>query len=75
MKLSVINADWNDICELAEAGYHPSNDARHAMGNYLIIEKNNIAAVQRQLGYNIPTYSMQYARITDQELSDVLDDR
>jgi site-specific recombinase XerC len=40
------------------------------------IEKTgNIAAVQRQLGHTNAAYSIQYARVTDQELADALDDR
>ena len=33
------------------------------------------AAVQQQLGHTNPAYSMQYARITNKELADVLEDR
>jgi len=40
------------------------------------IEKTgNIAAVQRRLGHTNAAYSIQYARITDQELAEALDDR
>ncbi len=35
----------------------------------------NIAAVQRQLGHKNATYSMQYSRITAEELRDVINDR
>ncbi len=72
----VINTVWNEVCELGGVGGHSPNDARHAMGRHLTIEKTgNIAAVQRQLGHTNAAYSMQYARVTDQELSDALDDR
>ena len=38
-----------------------------------IIEKTgNVAAVQRQLGHKNAAYSLQYARITDEELNVVL---
>ncbi len=41
-----------------------------------IIEKTgNVAAVQRQLGHKYAAYSLQYARITDEELNVVLDGR
>ena len=53
----------------------PPPYARHAMGRHLIGQTGNIAAVQRQLGHTNPAYSMQYARITDKELADVLEDR
>ena len=52
-----------------------SLDSRHAMGKHIMEKTGNITAVQGQLGHIIPTYSMQYARITDQELGDVLEDR
>lgn len=35
----------------------------------------NAAAVQRQLGHSNVAYSLQYARITDEELQDLLDKR
>jgi len=71
----VINTVWNEICGLAGVEGHTPHDARHAMGKHIIDKTGNIAAVQRQLGHTNPAYSMQYARITDQELSDVLEDR
>jgi site-specific recombinase XerD len=51
------------------------HSARHAMGKHIIERTGNIAAVQRQLGHKDAVYSMQYARITKQELLDVIDDR
>jgi site-specific recombinase XerC len=45
------------------------------MGRHLIEKTGNIAAVQRQLGHTNAAYSIQYARVTDQELADALDDR
>lgn len=35
----------------------------------------NVAAVQRQLGHRNDAYSLQYARITEKELNETLDDR
>jgi hypothetical protein len=35
----------------------------------------NVAAVQRQLGHKNAAYSLQYARITEEELNQVMDDR
>jgi len=49
--------------------------ARHAMGKHLIEKTGNLAAVQRQLGHTNATYSMQYTRITDEELGNALEDR
>jgi hypothetical protein len=47
-----------------------------AMFQLVLIEKTgNLAAVQRQLGHTNPAYSMQYTRITDEELGNALEDR
>jgi site-specific recombinase XerC len=45
------------------------------MGRHLIEKTGNIATVQRQLGHTNAAYSIQHARITDQEMAEVLDDR
>jgi integrase len=71
----VINTVWNKVCRLAQVEGHTPHDARHAMGRHLIDQTGNIAAVQRQLGHTNATYSMQYARMTDDELENVLDNR
>jgi integrase len=71
----VINTVWNDVCKLVRVGGHTPHDARHAMGRHLIEKTGNIAAVQRQLGHTNAAYSIKYARITNQELADALDDR
>ena len=49
--------------------------ARHAMGRHIIDKTGNIAAVQRQLGHRNVAYSMQYARVSNKEMLDVLNDR
>jgi integrase len=71
----VINTVWNEVCKLAGVGGHTPHDARHAMGRHLIEKTGNIAAVQRQLGHTNAAYSIQYARVTDKELAEALDDR
>jgi integrase len=71
----VINTVFNEVCSLAGVEGHTPHDARHAMGRHLIEKTGNIAAVQRQLGHTNAAYSIQYARVTDQELADALDDR
>jgi site-specific recombinase XerD len=71
----VINTVFNEVCNLAGVEGHTPHDARHTMGRHLIEKTGNIAAVQRQLGHTNAAYSIQYARITDQELADALDDR
>jgi site-specific recombinase XerD len=52
-----------------------ANAARHAMGKHIIEKTGNVTAVQRQLGHKNAVYSMQYARISDKELEDVLEQR
>jgi integrase len=71
----VINTAWNEVCQLAGVEGHTPHDARHAMGKHLIEKTGNLAAVQRQLGHTNPAYSMQYTRITDEELGNALEDR
>jgi site-specific recombinase XerD len=71
----MINHIWDDVAEIAGIAGRTPHSARHAMGRHLIEKTGNIAAVQRQLGHKNAAYSMQYARITDTELNDVLNDR
>ena len=66
---------FNDVCSLSGFTGHTPHDARHAMGRHLIEKTGNIAAVKRQLGYTNAAYFIQYARITEQELAEALDDR
>ena len=75
LNVRVVNTVWNEVCQHAGVEGHTPHDARHAMGKHIIEKTGNIAAVQRQLGHTNPAYSMQYARITDKELIDVLEDR
>jgi site-specific recombinase XerD len=71
----VINQIWDDVCKVAEVKGKTPHSARHAMGRYIIEKTGNVAAVQRQLGHKNAAYSLQYARITDEELNVVLDGR
>jgi site-specific recombinase XerD len=45
------------------------------MGRFLIEQTGNVEAVQRQLGHRNAAYSLQYARITEQELEETLEKR
>lgn len=76
-RLSVrsINVIWDEVSKAAGVEGRTPHSARHAMGKHLIEKTGNVAAVQRQLGHKNAAYSMQYARITKQELRDVLDGR
>ena len=66
---------WDDVCKKAGVQGKTPYSARHAMGRHIIEKTGNIAAVQRQLGHKNSTYSIQYSRITKDELNTVLDDR
>ena len=76
-RLSVrsINVIWDEICKMAGVVDKTPHSARHAMGKHIIEKTGNISAVQRQLGHKNAAYSMQYARITGEELRNVIDDR
>jgi integrase len=69
------NQIWDDVCKVADVKGKTPHSARHAMGRYIIEKTGNVAAVQRQLGHKNAAYSLQYARITDEELNVVLDGR
>ena len=76
-RLSVrsVNVIWDEVCSAAGVKGKTPHSARHAMGKHIIEKTGNIAAVQRQLGHKNAAYSMQYARITSEELRTVIDDR
>ncbi len=71
----VINAICGEVCKAADVHGKTPHSARHAMGRYLIEKTGNVAAVQRQLGHKNAAYSLQYTRITGEELGEVLDKR
>jgi site-specific recombinase XerD len=70
-----VNRIWNEVARIAGITGKTPHAARHAMGRHIVEKTGNIAAVQRQLGHKNAAYSMQYARITAEELRGVLDDR
>jgi site-specific recombinase XerD len=71
----VVNTVWNEACRWANIKGKTPHAARHAMGRHIMNKTGNVAAVQRQLGHKNAAYSLQYARITDAELQDVVDER
>jgi len=75
LSVRTVNVIWDDVCKTANVEGRTPHSARHAMGKHIIEKTGNIAAVQRQLGHKNAAYSMQYARITGEELRDVIDDR
>ena len=70
-----ISKIWNQVCQYAGVANKSPHSARHAMGKHVMKKTGNIAAVQRQLKHKNAAYSMQYARITDEEAQQVLDER
>lgn len=70
-----INTIWNEVCQMAGITGRTPHSARHAMGRHLMKKTGNPAAVQRQLGHSSVAVSLQYARITDEELQQALDER
>jgi integrase len=70
----VINQVWEEVCAIANISNTP-HAARHTMGRHIIDKTGNIAAVQRQLGHRNVAYSVQYARVSNKEMLDVLNDR
>jgi len=75
LTVPVINSIWNEVAGIAKVEGKTPHSARHAMGRHIIEKTGNIAAVQRQLGHRNAIYSMQYARITAEELGAILDER
>jgi site-specific recombinase XerD len=71
----VINDVWNEVLEIAGVENKTPHSARHAMGKHIMEKTGNVAAVQRQLGHKNAVYSMQYSRITADELREVINDR
>jgi len=72
---NAINNIWNKVCIKAGVEGKTPHSARHSVGKYLIEKTGNIEAVQRQLGHKNASYSLQYSRISNKELSNALDDR
>lgn len=75
LSVRLINLIWNEVASLAGVEGKTPHSARHAVGKHIIEKTGNIAAVQKQLGHKNAVYSMQYARISREELKSVLDDR
>ena len=70
-----INRIWNEIRTKAGAKDRTPHSARHAMGRHIQESTGNPEAIQKQLGHKNVGYSLSYARITDQELERVLENR
>lgn len=75
LTVRAINQIWDEVCAAARVEGRTPHSARHAMGVHLMKKFGNVAAVQRQLGHKNAAYSMQYARVTSDDLQDALNDR
>lgn len=75
LAVRVVNEVWNEVCRVAGVEGKSPHAARHAMGRFIMDKTGNVAAVQRQLGHRNAAYSLQYARITADELRNALDER
>lgn len=75
LTVKVINDVWNEVAEIASVEGRTPHSARHAMGKHIMEKTGNVAAVQRQLGHKNAAYSIQYSRITAEELGKVINDR
>lgn len=75
LSVQIVNDVWNEVACLADVKGKTPHSARHAMGKHIMEKTGNIAAVQRQLGHKNAVYSMQYSRITEEELHEVINDR
>lgn len=75
LNVKIINEVWNEVAGLAGVENKTPHSARHAMGKHIMEKTGNIAAVQRQLGHRNAVYSMQYSRITADELDEVINQR
>ncbi len=71
----VINNIWNKVCKAAGITGKTPHSSRHAMGKFIIKKTGNPAAVQTQLGHINPAYSLQYARVTEKEIKNILQGR
>lgn len=73
--MQIVNDIWNEVTAIAGVKGKTPHSARHAMGKHIMEKTGNVAAVQRQLGHKNAVYSMQYSRITAEELREVINDR
>ncbi|KJS02686.1 MAG: hypothetical protein VR65_04415 [Desulfobulbaceae bacterium BRH_c16a] len=71
-----INTVWNQVRDFAGVDKDKTpHSARHGMGVFIMEKTGNVAAVQRQLGHKNASFSLQYSRITNDELKRILDER
>ncbi len=71
----VINNIWNKVCKEAGIIGKTPHSSRHAMGIYIMKKTGNPAAIQKQLGHKNPAYSVQYSKVLEQKIEEILLDR
>ncbi len=71
----LINYIWDNTCQQADLEDKTPHSARHGMGRFLIDKTGNVSVVQQQLGHRNAAFSMEYARVTDEEIKGILDGR
>lgn len=70
-----INAIWRQVCDAAGVEGKTPHSARHAMGRHIMEKTGNAAAVARQLKHKNLSYSLQYSRVTADEMAQILNER
>ncbi|TAL67012.1 MAG: site-specific integrase [Bacteroidetes bacterium] len=71
----VINSIWNRVCKEAGIVGKTPHSSRHAMGIYIMKKTGNPAAIQKQLGHKNPAYSVQYSKVLEHKIEEILLDR
>ena len=72
---AAINGIWNQVCRAAGVEGKTPHSARHAMGRHIMEKTGNAAAVARQLKHKNLSYSLQYSRVTADEMASILNER
>jgi integrase len=74
LSVKAINRIWQNVCTLANVTGKTPHSARHGMGKYLA-KARGIEVVKRQLGHQNIGSSVAYARPSNREMQEVLDER
>ena len=71
----VINNIWNRVCKEAGIIGKTPHSSRHAMGIYIMKKTGNPSAIQKQLGHKNPAYSVQYSKVLEHKIDEILLER
>jgi len=69
-----INHIWNKVCKLAGVENKTPHSTRHYMGRKIADKTRNPAAVQLALGHKNASTSLQYMRVTYEELDQAMEE-